>query len=305
MKILIASRIDEAAVVRLGQDHQIVEAWEPGADVGALIDGCEILIFRSGVEIDEAMLALAPRLKLIIRAGSGADNIDLGAVHDRGIRFERIPKPGARAVAELAFALMLALARQLFFADAQWRRGVWVKNAVEGHLLAEKTLGIVGAGNIGGLVGAMGASWGMKVIGCVASPNKTRKQALAKRGIELLALAEVLRRSDFVSLHVPFDPSTKGMIGAKALASMKRGAFLVNLARGGVVDEPALREALVSGRLRGAGVDVHTAEGDGRISPLADLPNVILTPHIGATTIDTQRQIGERIIELVKGNAEK
>ena len=138
MKILIVSRIDDAAVVTLGQDHEIVEAWEPGADIGALINDCDALIFRSGVEIDDTMLALAPRLKLIIRAGSGADNIDLSSVHDRGIRFERIPKPGAQAVAELAFALMLALARQLFFADAQWRRGKWVKNAVEGHLLAGK-----------------------------------------------------------------------------------------------------------------------------------------------------------------------
>lgn len=303
MKILIASRIDDGAVVALGHDHEIVEAWEPGADIGASIGECDVLIFRSGVEIDDGLLALAPRLKLIVRAGSGLDNIDLAGVRDRGIRFERIPEPGARAVAELAFALMLALARQLIFADAQWRRGRWVKNAVEGYLLAEKTLGIVGAGNIGGLVGAMGASWGMKVIGCIASPGKARKQALAKRGIELLGLGEVLGRSDFVSLHVPLDPSTRGMIGAEELASMKRSAFLINLARGGVVDEPALREALVGGHLRGAGLDVHAHEGEGRISPLADLPSVILTPHIGASTIDSQRQIGERIIELVKSYA--
>lgn len=304
MKILIASRIDEGAVLALGKNNQIVEAWEPGNDIGALIGDCDALVFRSGIEISEAMLTQAPNLKLIIRAGSGLDNIDLVSVHNRGIRFERIPKPGARAVAELAFALMLALARQLFFVDAQWRQGVWVKNVAEGHLLAEKTLGIVGIGNIGGVVGAMGVSWGMNVVSCVASPSKARAQELASCGIELIEFTEVLKRSDFISLHVPLDASTRGMIDGEALALMKPNAFLINLARGGVVDEFALREALLGGRLRGAGLDVHAQEGDGKISPLADLPNVILTPHIGATTVDSQRQIGERIVELVNSYAE-
>lgn len=299
LKILIASKIDEAAVRALRRSHEIVEAWGPGTDLLPLMDDCDVLVFRSGVAIDASLLAAAPRLALIVRAGSGTDNIDLDLVRDRGIRFERIPGPGARAVAELTFALILALSRQLFFADGEWRRGNWVKNEVEGYLLAGKTLGIVGVGNIGGLTGEMGVSWGMDVIGCVSNPSEDRVKTLAAMGIRLLDLAAVLAQADYLSLHVPLNETTRNMIAAKELASMKRGSFLINLARGGVVDEAALCDALAEGHLRGAGLDVHAEEGQGRISPLAGFPNTILTPHIGASTLDSQRQIGEHVLEIV------
>ncbi|MCZ6666996.1 MAG: NAD(P)-dependent oxidoreductase [Gammaproteobacteria bacterium] len=158
---------------------------------------------------------------------------------------------------------------------------------------------MVGVGNIGGLVGEMGVAWGMEVVGCVLALSDDRTKTLAAKGIRLIDFAAVLTQADFVSLHVPLSETTRNMFGAKELASMKRGAFLINLARGGIVDEAALGNALASGHLRGAGLDVHAEEGQGRISPLARSPNTILTPHIGASTLDSQRQIGERVVEIV------
>jgi phosphoglycerate dehydrogenase-like enzyme len=247
------------------------------------------------------VIAAAARLRLIVRAGSGMDNVDLAAVERRAIRFERIPGPGARAVAEMAFALMLALARKLLPADRLLRQGRFAKPEMTGYLLHEKTLGVVGAGNIGSQVGQMAAAWGLRVLGCTERGGEAEVARLAALGIQFTALEEVLRRSDFVSVHVPLQASTRNLIGAAALARMKRGAFLVNLARGGVVDERALAAALASGHLAGAALDVHEREGDGAVSPLAGLENVVLTPHIGASTHDSQRRIGELIVRAIEG----
>jgi phosphoglycerate dehydrogenase-like enzyme len=228
------------------------------------------------------------------------DNIDLPAVERRAIHFERIPGPGARAVAEMAFALLLALARNLLPADRLLRQGRFAKAEMTGYLLHEKTLGVVGAGNIGGQVGQMGAAWGMRVLGCTENGAEAGLARLAALDIQRTSLGELLRRSDFVSVHVPLQPSTRNLIDADALARMKRGAYLVNLARGGVVDERALHAALVSGHLAGAALDVHEREGDGARSPLAGLENVVLTPHIGASTHDSQRRIGEQIVRAIE-----
>lgn len=300
MKLLIASPIDSEAIARLRQQHDVVDAT--GVDRTTLerqIQDREALIFRSGVLIDGALMAKAPGLKLLIRAGSGLDNLDMEYVTANGLALVRTPGPGARAVAELAFSLMLALARQLLTADRLLREGHWAKHRIEGHLLDGKTLGIYGCGNIGGNVGRMGAAWGMRVLGCVRGSTDERRDSLRTQQIELVESDEVLAQADFLSIHVPLNDATRGLIDASALAKMKQGAFLVNLARGGVVVEQALHEALVSGHLRGAGTDVHEREGEGLISPLADLPNVILTPHMGAGTVDSQRVIGELVIEAV------
>jgi D-3-phosphoglycerate dehydrogenase len=165
-------------------------------------------------------------------------------------------------------------------------------------------LGIVGAGNIGSRVGQMGVAWDMEVIACVEYPSALRAAELAEKGIRLTSFDEVISAADFVSIHVPLKDSTRNLINADVLCRMKPGAFLINLARGGVVDEQALYKALTKGdRLRGAALDVHEQEGEGKISPLAGLPNVILTPHIGAMTVDSQREIGRRVIEAVNSFA--
>lgn len=300
MKILIASSIFPDAINILREKHDVI--YVPDAseeELQALIVDREVLVFRSGVQITAAVMAAAPNLQLIIRAGSGADNIDLDYVMQRGFRFIPIPGPGGKAVAEMSFALMLMLARNLIWADKEWRRGHWVKTQARGHLLTGKVLGIIGTGNIGSRTGTLGVSWGMDVIGCVENPTAQAQTRLEERSIRLADCFEVLAKADFVSIHVPLQDSTRNMIDSQALALMKPGAYLVNMARGGVVDESALYEALVSGKLAGAALDVHEREGEGQISPLASLDNVILTPHIGANAIDSQREIGTIIISSV------
>ncbi len=301
MKILIASKIYADSIEKLKEDHEVVCAF--GADketLKSLIWDCDVLVFRSGVEISADVMAAAPSLKLLLRAGSGVDNLDLDYISQRGLRLIRIPGPGAKAVAELSFAMMLALARNLLEADRLTRGGRWAKNELTGYLLTGKVLGVLGAGNIGSRVGSMGVAWGMDVLACVAHPSPDRAKQFAQMGIQMTTDEDVIARADFLSVHVPLTTSNRNLINKEALATMRPGAYLVNLARGGVVDEAALFDALTEGRLGGAALDVHQAEGEGKISPLAELKNVILTPHIGASTFDSQREIGEIIIETVK-----
>jgi D-3-phosphoglycerate dehydrogenase / 2-oxoglutarate reductase len=301
VKILIASSIHADAIAQLKQNHDVICQYGASEDeLMRLIVDREVLVFRSGVQISAAVMSAAPDLKLLLRAGSGVDNIDMEYVEARGLELVRIPGPGAKAVAELSFAFMLALSRNLLIADSKTRRGEWAKSELTGYLLTGKRLGIVGAGNIGTRTGELGAAWGMDVVGCVEYPNQQVAEQLARRHIRLTTFEEVLRISDYVSIHVPLQPSTRHMVDARALAWMKPSAYLVNLARGGVVDEQALYEALTTGRLAGAALDVHAQEGAGKVSPLAGLPNVILTPHIGAGTYDSQREIGEIVLQQVE-----
>ena len=301
MNILCLSPIDESALERMRRDHRVTVAANGDHEhLESLVRDREVVIFRSGVSVSGEFIDDSPRLKLLIRAGSGLDNVDVERARERDIRLVRIPGPGAQAVAELTFALMLSVARNVTLADRLLRQGHWPKKELGGPLLQGKTLGIVGAGNIGSRVGDLGAAWGMRVLGCVENPTVECRAALADRRIELADLDEVVANADFLTVHVPLTGKTRHLIDADRLAHMKPGAILVNTARGGVVDEAALREVLLDGsRLRGAALDVHGREGEGTHSPLADLPNVVLTPHIGAMAIDSQREIGERILRLL------
>ncbi|MDH3433225.1 MAG: hydroxyacid dehydrogenase [Gammaproteobacteria bacterium] len=300
MKILIASPIFEEAIERLREKNDVVLAFNAGTDeLKKRISDRDALVFRSGVDINADVMARAPGLRLLVRAGSGCDNVDLDYVQKNGLEIIRIPGPGARAVAELGFSLMLALARQIVVADKLLRSGRWAKHELSGYLLAGKTLAIYGAGNIGSLLGCLGHAWDMDVIGCVKNPSAERAAELLKHGVRLAGADEVLATGDFLSINLPLTDETRNLIDKQAISRMKPGSFLVNLARGGIVDEHALLEALTGGRLAGAGLDVHASEGEGKISPLVGLSNVILTPHIGAMTVDSQRAIGDRIIEIV------
>lgn len=301
MKVLIASSIYPAAIGKLEAEHDVVCAFDADEQkLRSLIADREVLILRSGVQITAGVLSIAQCLRLIIRAGSGVDNIDIDFVRQSDIQLVRIPGPGARAVAEMSFALMLSLARNVLEADRLLQKGHWAKHELTGYLLSGKVLGIYGAGNIGSCVGQFGAAWGMDVIGCVEHPTRTAAERLRDKDIRMTICDEVLARADFLSIHVPLKDSTHNLIDASAFSRMKQGAFLTNLSRGGVVNEAALYQALVKGHLRGAALDVHENEGEGKISPLAGLKNVILTPHIGAGTYDSQREIGEIIIEAIK-----
>jgi len=301
MKIIIASPIDDQAVEKLKSKHDVVCVFNAtNEELQKTMHDREALVFRSGVKINAALLESAPELKLIVRAGSGVDNIDLDYVYQRGIEFHRIPGPGAEAVAELAFTFMLALSRRLFEADRSMREAHWAKYQLSGYLIRRKVLGIVGMGDIGAHVAEMGRAWNMQVIGCVENFSLERVAKFHRKEINLLGFDQVIEHSDYLCLHVPLKENTRNLINAGVLARMKPGSYLINLARGGVVDEQALYESLTNGgRLRGAALDVHKNEGEGKLSPLADLPNVILTPHVGAMAVDAQREIGHIAVELI------
>ena len=303
IKILIASQIHDSAISWLEEHFYVVCAFDaPANTLKEAIKGSAILIFRSGVQITREVMECAPDLKLLLRAGSGTDNLDLNYLEEhQELKLIRIPEPGARAVAEMSFALMLTLSRSIIEADRFTREGKWAKSILKGYLLKGKVLGIVGAGNIGATVGQMGNLWGMKAIGCIEPSSHPANIVLEKFGIMPASFEEVLSQSDYISIHVPKKPNTLNLISDAEFSLMKPGAFLINLARGGIVNEKALLKALTGENgLRGAGLDVHEQEGDNKISPLAELDNVILTPHIGAMTVDTQLEIGQKIMEYVK-----
>jgi phosphoglycerate dehydrogenase-like enzyme len=275
MKIMLASPIDPGTVEVLSESHDVVKpaATTPEALKDAIADR-DAVVLRSGVMLSADVLAAAPGLELLVRAGAGLDNIDLDQARAQGLRVVKIPGMSAPPVAEFTFALLLSLARRVTVADRALRDGHWPKPTLGGPLLHGKTLGIIGAGNIGALVGQMGAAWGMRAIGCVANPNDTIAQQLLGRGVRLTDFDEVLTTSDFQCLHTPLDESTRHLFGSEALM------------RGDTV--------------AGAALDVHEIEGEGTRSRFADMDNVVLTPHIGAMAVDSQRLIGERIVELVQ-----
>jgi phosphoglycerate dehydrogenase-like enzyme len=308
MRILIAHPICPEAMKELCNRYDV--AFIPNAKEGDLpkhIQDRDVLIFRSGLTVSSDVMKAGRKLKLLIRAGSGTDNVDMDYVQEQGIDFRRIPGPGAQAVAEFTFGLMLGVARHIVRADNLWRQGEWAKSALTGYLLLGKTLGIVGAGNIGARVGQLGAAWGMQVIGCIENPvTPARDRALAQKGIRLTNFDEVITTADFLSLHVPLKDSTRYLMNKTVFSRMKEGSYIINTARGGVINEQDLYEELTTGgRLHGAALDVHEKEGDGKISPLAKLPNVILTPHIGAQAYDAQREIGRSILDILASYTKK
>ncbi len=304
MKILVVSKLDPDALAQLQATHDVVVSINPDEDaLVSLIADREAIVFRSGVEISRRALEAGTELRLLLRAGSGLDNIDLAYIEQRGMELRRVPGPGAQSVAEMTFALMLALARSLVAADASMRAGRWMKSELTGYMLAGKTLGVIGLGNIGSKVARMGAAWGMHVVGCVERPSPSRSAEFAAAGINLADCDEVIAAADFLTVHVPLKSTNVGLIGREALLRMKPGAFLVNIARGGVVDETALLDALRAGTIAGAALDVHAVERDGHRSPLADLQNVVLTPHLGASTVDSQREIGREVIRIISSFA--
>ncbi len=300
MNIILASPIAEEAVVALRTQHEVHVAWDDfGAHRADLLADGECIIFRSGVEMSADLIDLLPNLGLIVRAGSGFDNIDLDHARSRGVRVVRVPGPAAQAVAEFTFGLMLSLARNVTLADRLMRAGHWPKRELGGNLLDGKTLGVVGAGNIGSRVGVLGAAWGMKVLGCVGHVELANTGWYSDHGIEIVDISTVIAEADYLTIHTPLDATTRGLIGSAELNAMKPGAFLINTSRGGVVDESALAGVVTSGHLAGAALDVHEKEGEGTIPDLSVLSNVILTPHIGGMAFESQSAIGRRLPELI------
>jgi D-3-phosphoglycerate dehydrogenase / 2-oxoglutarate reductase len=255
------------------------------------------LIVRSATKVKAEMLDRAPMLSVVGRAGVGVDNIDLVAATERGIAVLNAPAGNTVSAAELTLALILSMVRRVAEADASVRRGEWARSKFNGVELRGRTLGLVGAGRIGGEVARRCRAFGMDVI--AYDPYLTDERA-AELQVERAELDDVLKRGDVISLHVPLTDATSGMIGTEALAKMKKGAFLVNVARGGVVDEAALAAALEAGHLGGAALDVFANEPLEEDSPLRTAKNSLLTPHLGASTSEAQELVASEIAEAVR-----
>ncbi len=253
------------------------------------------LIVRSGTRVDAALLEAAEQLEVIGRAGVGVDNIDLEAATRRGIAVLNAPGANTSSTAEFAMALLLTVARRVAEADRSLRAGRWERKALRGRQLRGNVLGIVGSGRIGTEVARRARAFGMRVL--AYDPYLSQERA-TDEGIELVELADLLGRSDFVTLHVPLTDQTRGMIGVAELALMKPTAMLINAARGGIVDEQALAVALEQRKLAGAAVDVFAQEPMPDAHPLRQAPNLVLTPHVGAATVEAQRQVA---LEIARG----
>ena len=296
MRILVAEPIAPEGLTKLRAAHDVDElvGRSPGEYL-AVIGEYDALVVRSQVQVDAALLEAGTRLQVIGRAGVGVDNVDLDAATRAGITIVNAPTGNTIAAAEHTLALLLALARRIAPADASVRRGEWKRAQFQGVELRGRTLGIVGLGKIGMAIADRARAFEMTILG--VDPYVTSEQA-AIHGVELVDLDRLLARSDAVTVHVPLTRATRGLIGAAAIAKLKRGAFVLNVARGGIVDEAAVAEALRSGHLGGAGIDVFDAEPPAG-SPLLDAPNTVLTPHLGASTAEAQVAVAEEVADQV------
>jgi D-3-phosphoglycerate dehydrogenase len=296
MRILVVDPIDADALAQLRSRFDVQVRLRPsGRQLLDLVPDVEVIVFRSGVTLSAAVFDRAARLKVVGRAGTGVDNIDLAAATRTGVCVFNVPGQSAGSVAELAFGLMLAAMRNIPCADRKVRAGVWEKASLMGSELQGRTLGVIGFGDVGSRIARIAAGFSMKVLASVAHPSPQRSEDLAGRGCLLVGLAELLALSDVVCLAVPLTEDTRGLIGSAALKSMKPSAFLVNVSRGGVVDEGALVAALRDRTIAGAGLDVHAEEAGA--PPFSGLDRVVLTPHLGAMTSAAQRAVGRGLVE--------
>jgi len=297
MKVLITDALDPEAVTHLqaAGPEVVVRTGLQGTPLAEALKGFDALIVRGATKVTAEVLRSALSLKLVVRAGSGLDNIDVAAAREHKVRVANTPAANAVSVAELVFALLLALERHLAPAGADLRRGVWEKSKYMGRELAGKRIGIVGFGRVGREVAIRAHAFGMIVAWSDPLVLQTPSGfQWARRS----ALEELLPSSDYVTLHLPLNDQSRGLIGAGELAVMKRDAVIVNCARGGIVDEGELFKVLQCGALRGAALDVFETEPPGS-NPLLDLPNVIATPHLGASTLEAQSRAAMEAVEIV------
>ncbi len=294
-KVLIADRLSPAAA-DVFRDNGIEVDVSPGlapAELKDRIDGYEGLAVRSATKVTADLLAAADNLKVIGRAGVGIDNIDVAAATARGVAVMNSPFGNATTTAEHTIALMMSLARQVPSADRSTRSGKWEKSRFLGVELTTKVLGIIGCGNIGSIVSNRAQGLKMRVV---AYDPYLSKERAAEIGVEKLELGDLFARADFVSLHTPINDSTRGIIDAAAFARMKPGVRIINCARGGLVVEHDLKEAIESGQVAGAALDVFEAEPP-QGNPLLELENVIVTPHLGAATGEAQENVALQIAQ--------
>ncbi|MBP1744352.1 MAG: 3-phosphoglycerate dehydrogenase [Firmicutes bacterium] len=294
VRILASDGIDKSAAAKLRESgFELVEQFYEPEQLGEELKNYDVLVVRSATKVRKPVIDAAVkggRLKLVIRAGVGVDNIDVAYAMENGIKVTNTPNSSSASVAELAIGHMFALARFIAASNVTMREGKWEKKKYKGIELAGKTLGLVGFGRISREVAKKAEALGMTVLytDIIGEAQNCT--------YEYCQFADVLRRSDFLSLHVPF--TGKPVIGADEIAMMKDGAYLINCARGGVVSEKALLDALNSGKIAGAGIDVFEEEPSKNLD-LINHPNVSVTPHIGASTSEAQKRIGEETASII------
>ncbi|UIP58971.1 phosphoglycerate dehydrogenase [Agromyces marinus] len=295
--VLIAEELSPATVDALGPDFDVrnVDGTDRPALLAALADANAILV-RSATKVDAEAIAAAPKLKVVARAGVGLDNVDIKSATTAGVMVVNAPTSNIISAAELTVGHILSLARHIPAAHAALAQGEWKRSAYTGTELYEKTVGIIGLGRIGALIAARLQAFGVEVIAYDPYITAARAQQL---GVQTVSLDDLLERSDFITIHMPKTPETTGMIGAEQLAKMKPTAYVVNVARGGLIDEDALHDALVAKTIAGAGLDVFVQEPP-KESPLLALPNVVVTPHLGASTDEAQEKAGISVAKSVR-----
>ena len=296
MKILVAEPLAKQGLEILRAHHEVDEkiGLTP-EELAAIVGEYDALLVRSQVKVTAEILAHATRLVVIGRAGVGVDNVDLEAATRAGIVVVNAPTGNTVSAAEQTIALMLALARKTAAADASMRRGEWKRSSFTGVELRGRTLGIIGLGKIGQAVADRARGLEMNVIGY--DPFVTADQA-ALHGIALVEIDQIIEKADVITVHVPLNKATRGIINADNIGKLKPGVMLVNVARGGVYDEAAVAQALADGRIAGAAFDVYEKEPP-TDSPLLTAPNTVLTPHLGALTAEAQLRVAEEACEQV------
>lgn len=293
MKVLVVEPLADEGLEMLRTEHEVDVCLDLSREQFlAALPGYDALVVRSQVKVDEEAFAAGRKLAVVGRAGVGVDNIDLEAATRAGVAVVNAPTANTIAAAEHTVGLIYALARRIPAADASLRAGEWKRAAFMGQELRGKTLGIVGLGKIGLAVAERARAMEMTLLGI--DPFVTA-EAAAARGIQLVELGDLIARSDVITLHVPLTHATHGLIGETQLRRMKRTAFVVNVARGGLVDEGALALALNEDRIGGAAIDVFEAEPP-KTSPLLTAKNTVLTPHLGASTEEAQAKVAEEVV---------
>ena len=299
-RILVADAIAPEGLAPLRGDARFELLDRPGLSGAALADamvGVDAVLVRSATKITRDSLARADKLTVIGRAGVGVDTIDVEAATERGIAVLTAPAGNTISAAELTLALILAVVRRVPAADRSMRAGQWDRKSFNGAELQGKTLGLLGAGRIGSEVARRARAFGMRVVAFDPFLTEERAQAI---GLELATLDAIVREADIISVHVPLTETTTGLIGERELAMMKPSSFVVNVARGGVVDEKALHRALRENRIAGAALDVFEKEPLPPDDPLRALDNVVLTPHLGASTVEAQHSVALEIADAVR-----
>lgn len=290
MKVLISDGLSkEGQAILENAGIECVNQFYSPEELVENIKDYECILVRSATKVPKEVIDAGKKLICIARGGAGIDNIDHQYAKSKGIPTLNTPAANSASVAELAIAHMFSLARFLHKSNVTMREGKWNKKEYKGIELNGKTLGLIGCGKIGQLTAGIANAIGMKVVGF----DPYIKEAA---GIEMLSMDELLAKADFISLHVP--KQAEPVIGAKEIAKMKDGAFIINCARGGVVDEAALLDALNSGKIAGAGIDVY-AEEPTKNMELVSHPNVSVTPHVGASTAEAQDRVGLEIAEKI------